>query len=284
MTVCIAVTQRFSTEIVLVTDRLLSSDIDSTEGGWKIAWLAPKATWYLMFAGEAHRFAPLVGRIRELLGDIGDSRLTLETVIACTTQAFQREIEDVATAEVLGPYGLSRREFIENGLNWFGESRFIHLLDRLDEIDLGIDLLVAGLDAWGRTQMFSVSPRGVVTPSVLPYHAIGSGAYLALGSLYPLAHFPGPDLAKTVYRACAAKFAAEAAPGVGRETHAMVIEPMAGTWTIVMEVDRLRDWWRTAGQPRFPPAAKRSIDQDLKALHEHPTPAAKTTRRRGKSK
>jgi hypothetical protein len=284
MTVCIAVTQRFSTEIVLVTDRLLSSDINSTEGGWKVAWLAPRATWYMMFAGEAHRFGPLVGRMRELLGDIGDSKLTLETVIACAAEAYKREIEDAASDEVLWPYGLSRKEFIENGLNWFGETRFIQLLDRLDAFDLGIDLLVVGLDAWGQTQMFSVSPNGAVTQAVLPYHAIGSGAYLALGSLYPLAYFPGPDLAETVYRACAAKFAAEAAPGVGRETYAIVIEPMAGTWTIVMEVDQLRQWWRTTGQPRFPPAAKRSIDRDLRALRNQLIPLANRTRRRSKGK
>lgn len=266
MTVCLAVTQPFSTKFVLVTDRLLSSEINSTEGGWKTAKLAPRGAWYLMFAGDAQRFTPLVGRMREFLGDVGDSRLTLETVMTCASEAYKQEIEDAATAEVLAPYGLSREEFIKSGLGWFGQAKFYQLVDRIAAFDLGIELLVVGLDAWGQTQILSVSPRGLVAPAVLPYHAVGSGAYLALGSLYSLAHFPGPDFTETVYRACAAKFAAEAAPGVGRETYALVVEPMADTWTVVMEVDRIREWWRTKGQPPFPAAARRSIEQDLQGL------------------
>lgn len=266
MTVCLAVTQPFSTEFVLVTDRLLSSQINSTEGGWKSAKLTPHGAWYLMFAGNADRFRPLVGRMRELLGNVEDSRLTVETVMTVASESYEREIEDIATAEVLRPYGLSREEFIKNGLAWFGQAKFIHLLDKLAGTDLGIELLVVGLDAEGRVQLFSVSPRGMVAPAVLPYLAVGSGAHLALGSLYSLPHFPGTDLTEIVYRACAAKFAAEAAPGVGRQTYALVADPMADSWTVVKDIDCLRDSWLTKGQPPFPQAARRSIEQDLKSL------------------
>src|ERR1035437_1280790 len=75
--------------------------------------------------------------------------------------------------------------------------------------------------------------RGAIVPAVLPYHAIGSGAFAALGTLYQLSYFPTHDLSETVYRACGAKFAAENAPGVGQSTYALVIAPLSGLWTLV---------------------------------------------------
>ncbi len=266
MTVCIAVTPRFTTSIVVATDTLLSSDINSARGEPKFTRLSPKLPWIVMFAGASHRFRPIVEGMREHLGDGESPRLAVETVVNSAEHTYQRELEGLVNAEVLAPYGLSRREFIENGLKWFGEARYGQLLAQINELDLGIELLVAGLDGYAQTQMFAVSSRGVVERMALPYHAIGSGAYLALGTLYQLAHFPGPDLAETVYRVCAAKFAAEAAPGVGAETHLMVFDFLLGTWTWLLDPDRVREIWRSRGQPPFPAAAKSLISPNLRAL------------------
>jgi len=60
MTVCIAVTPKFTDTIVLVSDQLLSSDIASVEGAMKMALIAPVGQWTAMFAGDATRFQPLM--------------------------------------------------------------------------------------------------------------------------------------------------------------------------------------------------------------------------------
>jgi hypothetical protein len=139
-------------------------------------------------------------------------------------------------------------------------------MDQITDMDLGIELLVVGLDAYAQTRLFTVSGKGIVTRSALQYDAIGSGAPTALGTFYQLKYFPVPELEDTIYRACAAKFAAENAPGVGRETYALLVAPMSGVWTLVMEVDRLRDLWQSDGQPPFPPKAHRIIARDVRQL------------------
>ncbi len=281
MTVCIGVIPRFTDKIILVSDLLLSSEEASVEGVMKWATIAPGTEWYVMFAGDPSRFPTLMDRVREVVGDVRNTRLTLPTVTEAFESAYRLELLKLIETEILRPYGLTHGEFIRKGKRLLGEVRFNHVMDQVVAADLGIEVLVAGLDAMGQTQLFSVSPRGVVTRAALPYHAIGAGAPVALGSLYPLTYFPTlmPDLAETVYRVCAAKFAAETAPSVGKSTHAMIVSPMAGTWTLLMEIDRLRELWLTKGQPPVPPGALGIIRRDLKRLEFAPRP-----RRRGKSR
>lgn len=281
MTVCIAVLPRGSDAIILVSDELLSSEVTSVDGVLKWAPIVPGLAWYVMDAGHAPRFQPLIRRVRDLLGDVKNTRLTLETVTQAFERAFAIELTGLVEKDILLPYGLPHGEFMRKGRRLLGEVRFNKVMDQIVRADLGIEVLVAGLDAWTNQQLFSVSSGGLITPAVLPYHAIGAGAFLALGTLYSLAHYPafGSDLADTVYRACAAKFAAEAAPGVGKSTHAMVVSPMAGTWALLMDVDRLRDLWQTRGQPPVPGRARVIIKRDLRALQYIPRNKVKSAGR-----
>ena len=281
MTVCIGVIPRFTDKIILVSDLLLSSEEASVEGVMKWATIAPGTEWYAMFAGDPSRFPTLMDRVREVLGDVRNTRLTLGTVTAAFESAYRLELLNLIEVDILRPYGLAHDEFIRKGKRLLGEVRFNHVMDQVVAVDLGIEVLVAGLDGTGQTQLFSVSSRGLVTQAALPYHAIGAGAPVALGTLYPLTYFPTPmpDLTETVYRVCAAKFAAETVPSVGKSTHAMIISPMAGTWTLLMEIDRLRELWLTKGQPPVPRGALRMIKRDLKRLE-----FTSRRRRRGKSR
>jgi hypothetical protein len=214
MTVCIAVLPTGSDKIILVSDQLLSSDETSVDGVMKWATIAPDVEWYAMFAGEAPRFAPLMDRVRAILGDIRGSRLTVDTVEGAFGQAFVAEITARVEAEVLRPYGLTHADFIRKGKRLLGQVRFT----------------------------------------------------------YSVPYFPafGADLADTVYRTCAAKFAAEAAPSVGKQTHVMIVAPMAGTWTLLMDVDRLRELWKSKGQPPLPAGALQLIRRDLRRLTPPP--------------
>jgi hypothetical protein len=245
---------------------LLSSDETSVDGVMKFTALAPLTEWYVLFAGDPSRFLRLMGTVRALLGDIKNKRLSVETVTSAFEAAYVVELVKLIEAEVLRPYGLPHEEFIRKGKDLLGEVRFNQVMVRVEALDLGVEVLVAGLDGWAQTQLFSVSPRGIVSPSVLPYHAIGSGAPVALGSLYPLAYFPTHELPETVYWACAAKFTAEITRSVGESTYAVVISPLHGTWTLVSEMDRLCELWKSKGRPPMPPEARRLIKRDLRKL------------------
>ena len=266
MTVCIGVLPRFTDKIILVSDLLLSSGEASVDGVMKFATIAPLTEWYVMFAGDPSRFLTLMDAVRGALGDVKNTRLTVATVTAAFERAYCLELLRVIELNVLRPYGLAHEEFIRKGKDLLGEVRFNQVMDRVEAVNLGVEVLVAGLDAWAQTQLFSVSSRGIVSPAALPYHAIGAGAPIALGSLYPLVDFPTPDLAETVYRACAAKFAAENARSVGESTYAVVISPLAHTWTLVTEIDRLRELWKTKGKPPIPAGARRLIERDLRGI------------------
>jgi hypothetical protein len=267
VTVCIGVLPRFTDKIILVSDLLLSSDEASVDDGiLKFTTIAPLTEWYVMFAGDPSQFLMLMDRVRDVLGDVRNTRLSVSTVARAIERAYAIEVLRIIETDVLRPYGLTQKEFSRKGKAWLGEVRFNQIADRIEAVDLGVELLVAGLDAVAQTQLFSVSPRGVVRPAALPYHAIGAGAAVALGALYPMAYFPTLDLEETVYRACAAKFAAENVPSVGESTYATVISPLSHTWTLVMEIDRLRELWRTRGQPPVPPGARRLIRRELRRI------------------
>jgi hypothetical protein len=267
MTVCIGVLPRFTDKIILVSDLLLSSDEASVDDGLlKFATIAPLTEWYVMFAGDPSQFLILMNRVRDVLGDVSNSRLAVSTVMRAIELAYAIEMLRIIEADVLRPYGLTQKEFSRKGKAWLGEVRFNHIADRIEAVDLGVELLVAGLDAVAQPQLFNVSPRGVVRPAALPFHAIGAGAAVALGALYSLAYFPTLDLEETIYRACAAKFAAENVPSVGESTYATVISPLSHTWTLVMEIDRLRELWRTKGQPPVPTGARSLIRRELRRI------------------
>lgn len=270
MTVCIAVLPCFTDKIVLVSDQLLSSDSVSVDGAMKVTTICPGSEWYVMFAGDPSRFQLLVDRVRLLLGDVRNVRLTVGTVMTAFEQAYALELRRVIEGEILLPYGLDRDEFIARGRELLGD-HFYQLMEQISGATLGVELIVAGLNADAQTKLFSMSARGVVLPASLPYHAIGCGAFAALGALYQVPYFPTPDLTETVYRACAAKFAAESVPGVGESTYALIIAPLSGLWTLVTNVDEVRKLWRTKGQPPIPSAARRLIERDLRRIEPRRT-------------
>ena len=61
---------------------------------------------------------------------------------------------------MLRPYGLLHKDFIRRGKNLLGEVRFNQVMDRVEAVDLGVEVLVAGLDGFAQTQLFSVCSRG----------------------------------------------------------------------------------------------------------------------------
>jgi ATP-dependent protease HslVU (ClpYQ) peptidase subunit len=263
LSVCIAVLPQFTDKIVMVSDQMLSSDTTSVDGTMKVSVIAG-TNWNVMFAGNPARFKLLMDRVRDLLGDVRNTRLAFSTVTAALERAYALELQKLIENEILLPYGMARDDFIQNGKELLGD-RFYQLMDQISSASLGVEVIVAGADPLGETTL-SWMTNGVVMPAALPYHAIGSGSYTALASLYQLNYFPTHDLSEIVYRACAAKFAAENVPSVGRATYAIVIAALSGDWTLITNIEQVRELWRTKGQPPIPSAARRLIERDLRSL------------------
>ena len=104
------------------------------------------------------------------------------------------------------------------------------------QFNLGIDLLIAGVDDEG-AHLFSVyNPGGAVNDfAPIGFAAIGSGTLHATQSLIGFRHTSARDLHQTLFRVYASKRRAEVAPGVGSDTDLAIISD-AGIHYVAPEV------------------------------------------------
>lgn len=97
------------------------------------------------------------------------------------------------------------------------------LVGQSQTFNLGLELLIAGIDASGANIALIVNPGMLVLLNKLGYAAIGSGAIHALSTFHiegQSAHMSVSETLVGVYRA---KCAAEVAPGVGRATDVAIV-------------------------------------------------------------
>lgn len=267
VTVCVAVQAVFG-EIVTVTDRMLTIG----QGEFTAEGAANKSinlgkSWLALVAGRDVTSAPgLLRRIRRAL-EASPSE-TVDFVRSSLEEAYQAERRAVAAAEVLSPYGLTLEQFLENGQAQFGEAGAAVIRQRLEQRDLGCQLLVCGHDPHEpdperSCHILSVNDPGVVADYDIPgYWAIGSGEYQALSALAHRHRFYRHLLPNAIYFACEAKFAAESALGVGRETWVTIRAPDGGMAFLSEKiVHDMRSEWERVGKPRKPVRALQILEK-----------------------
>jgi 20S proteasome alpha/beta subunit len=93
------------------------------------------------------------------------------------------------------------------------------------QFNLGLELLIAGIDATGAHIAIVANPGAIYFFDKLGYAAIGSGGQHALTSLHLGGHTANLSLDNTLFSVYTAKRASEVAPGVGHETNMAVISP-----------------------------------------------------------
>lgn len=105
--------------------------------------------------------------------------------------------------------------------------------NQMAQYNLGIELLVAGVDAAG-AHIFSIDNPGQPERQhdVIGYAAIGSGGIHALQAMIGFRHSPTTPLKETVFQVYAAKRRAEVAPGVGIDTDMAII---SANGTVVLD-------------------------------------------------
>jgi hypothetical protein len=260
VTVCIAAVCPDVDYVVAVSDQMISSNEISTEGVSKMATLDKEAPWLLLYSGTAPNYLRLYERItRNLTGS------SAAEVVDAIEEAYRVELLKIHDTEILAPYGISREDFIDHGRERFGEYKFSVILDSLEQTHTDVALLLAGHDgnAW---RIFEANCWGIVKEQPLQFHAIGNGRTIALGSLYPTPDFVrSKDLNEIVYRLCAAKFAAESAPGVGEETFVFGLSRAGKDVTVMIPyaIPNLREIWKAQGQPPIPQSAMELLQARL---------------------
>ncbi len=104
------------------------------------------------------------------------------------------------------------------------------LVAMTQQYDLGLEIIVAGIDDTGAHISLITHPGTFVSLDKLGYHTTGSGGIHALTRLNLSGQTRRRNLVQTLYSVYESKKAAEVAPGVGKETDLMVIEQNSGSF------------------------------------------------------
>jgi len=244
MTVCVAL---YSTQLgafVCATDSMISTG-DMSADHLALKFAAVGQSYVTMFAGnDISAISPILGGVQRRLISMSHSN-KVEDVISCFKLAFADERLKKAEALIMPP-GMTIADFYANGLNQFGAELFSRLFHEVENIKLDIQFLVCGFDA-GHPKLFTIADPGVETNyDLLGFWAIGSGTNNALGSLFNLRRPGGiihSSAEEILYRALEAKFFAESAAGVGRETKSFVLYKDATRSFLHDSLDEIRTIW-----------------------------------------
>jgi 20S proteasome alpha/beta subunit len=175
-----------------------------------------------MISGDALKGSQLASAVRAVMPAGGTSVQQVAQVLADQYGALRRAQLD---AELFGPRGLSLEIFYAQG----GQTRMVPQIaggidQQVMQFNLGIDLLIAGVDDEGG-HLFSVhNPGGAVNDfAPIGFASVGSGTLHATQSLIGFRHTSARDLHQTVFSVYASKRRAEVAPGVGLDTDLAII-------------------------------------------------------------
>lgn len=237
MTVCIAAICEQGRFIVSASDTMLSLGGVVAADSSIIKGRSIYDTWVAMYSSNGvGRVLPILESVSQTLAQqmaaqrIG-GRLPARPHPASAEQvrsAFDtvcRAVLKQARASVLAVYELDMATFVRDGLLRFGEAGFNELRRRIEAINLGCEFLVHGFDQTRVPHVFVVEPSGEIRGELteVEFDAIGSGAGYAQSSLFFHSYRRDHPLALAVYRVCEAKFMAESAQGVGRDTVLVVL-------------------------------------------------------------
>jgi hypothetical protein len=268
MTLCIAAAVRTKdgkgNKIITASDFMLSHDSNSVESpATKIVRIGKRKVWVVMFSGDPSAFLQVVTDASPRLKDTDENA---DAVVSAFESAFRENIKRKIEGEILSRYGMTRDQFIENGLNCFGQEEFLRILNDVQSATLGTVFLLAGFDG-SQPCIVSVSDPGTAYfHDLTSFQAIGSGAPLAQAALMSTCD-PFAPLTDVIYRVSEAKFIGERAPGVGQKTLITVLG-MDGQWHGILPpgMEKVSHLWKKKGIPHVPREASKLIGEGLKPL------------------
>jgi len=221
VTVCIAALckgEDGEPRAVVATDRMVTAGdfLEFEHSGSKMVQLTPKAA--VMVAGNTLDGMRLVN---DAAADDLPEHIAAIAVALGERYAAARTWRAAQT--VLNPHGLSLESF--HGMHRALNEQVVMLLEnQLSQFNLGVELLLAGVDESGAHIHTNGNPGGGNTNhDPIGWAAIGIGAPHVLSTMAGYVHSATADYKQTLFRVYAAKRGAEVAPGVGRDTEMAVI-------------------------------------------------------------
>jgi 20S proteasome alpha/beta subunit len=219
MTVCIAALctgEDDGSRVVLATDRMVTQPgLMEYEHESKMVELTPRAA--VMVAGNT-----LEGM--RLVSEAAAAEMP-DTIAALADELGRRYAlaRNARAGQVLGSHGLTWETFHQ--MHGLLNPQVVMTLEReLEQYELGVNLLLAGVDGSGGHIHTNADPGGGnVRHDPMGWAAIGIGAPHVVPSMVGFGHSAGHGYRETLFRVYASKRRSEVAPGVGNETEMAVI-------------------------------------------------------------
>lgn len=256
MTVCVAAIAASGKEVLAASDSMMSWGAGITsETSLKFDRLHLR--WAVLLAGDDIQPAePIITELKRQLKAAAaiPSCKDVENAIRVSWQAVKNRR---AETHVLSAYDIDMRTFVTEGRDLFGEMGFAELRGAIErESQLSCELLVYGFDEHDSGQLLvAVHPGEPVSFTRLGFAAIGSGRDSAIASLmWSPPYRTWSDTKDATYRVAAAKFIAETALGVGKDTTVTGLRANGDIFVLSNDrVKALRSLWDQYGRPRIPP-------------------------------
>jgi hypothetical protein len=268
MSVCIAGLSNGGKELVLVSDsKAAFGDFSADKAVHKDAPLA--FGYAIQFAGNDAAHAGMIKRRvqRELKKANPEKKLLpADQVAECVHQECKVELERIQEAKVLRKHGYSSDQFVKAGKELCTDSVFFDIHSELEKVKLSLDFLVAGFDEDGNGHIrYTNSTTPPQDYDSLGFWAIGRGQHSALSSISHaienLVLSVQRDKGTVLYHLLAAKFMAESATDVGRDTSVMVVSPTHKPEFLLLGLDEyVRERWKKDGAPRVPKGVTEALN------------------------
>jgi len=245
--------------IVLISDQKLTLFYTSSDGVVTKRFHFHKE-WVAMMAGND--ITPCVEIMDASSKLLVKRNNTLRNVTNAVKTAFQNRLQQLVEDKILSRYGMKLADFRRNGKKQFTPEVFNSLCSQIDNTALDCEFLVSGFDAGREPHIFTVTNPGIVNVYDRPgFWAIGSGANTALSMLFYRGQNIETEMEQTLYHAFEAKFMAESASDVGRETQFFIAKHGCNTvtWSSPNLINEIRNEWEQHGKPPFPPDVLKKI-------------------------
>lgn len=236
MTVCIAAICDSGQRVVVAADRMFTAGPPlNVEFEPPLSKIQPIGSNCLILgAGNSIYATEVVARIKDEMSTTVSAHI-LNVANAAKSAYVQFREEKIEESIIEAAFGADLRKFRSTGgtlPNYLAAHAgfFQQVIIQSSNYNLGLDLIVTGVDVSGGHIYYLVHPGSLSSFDKLGYNCIGSGGQHAALRFSLGRYTPERSLAEALYAVYAAKRASEVAPGVGRETEMAVVSGK-GTWT-----------------------------------------------------
>lgn len=227
VTVCIAAACQYNSQpfIVAASDYMLTAAHDTIQYEprlQKLATLSPLSC-ICLYSGDANQVADILNPVRQFAQKNPSS--TINDVAQECASSYQKIRRNRVEANYLNPLGLDFHTFHQD--QRLLDSTLVQKLSKEmlgENSDLGIEILIAGVDISGGAQIYIIDDPGQIeSRNNLGFASIGVGRVHADPIFMFEKYMRTETLYKSIFLTYVAKRAAEVAPGVGQLTDMFLI-------------------------------------------------------------